>query len=62
MDRVILQKIGECLCVGDIIDAENIETSGLQHATEDQATDATKTVYANIDCHEQPPCERNAIE
>ena len=55
VDGIIFQQIGQCFCIGDIIDAEDIEPPGLHHAAEHQPADAPETIDSNVDCHAIPP-------
>ena len=48
---VILQKVGEHLGGGEVVDSDDLGALMTEHLTESQATDATKAVDSNLNCH-----------
>ena len=52
MGAVVLQQAGQGFGVGDIVDADDLEFSGLGHQTpEHQTADAAETINTNSNCH-----------
>ena len=48
---VVLQKVGEHIRGGEVVDGDDLRALVAEHLTESQTTNAAKAVDSNLNCH-----------